>query len=49
MKKIIFELPPSKSFVMETKDPNKPVIASPFKIRDARQPLSIEDIQSIIE
>ena len=43
--KITSELPPTKSFVMETKDPNKLVVASPFKIRDSKQLVSLTDIQ----
>ena len=34
---------------METKEPNKLAIASPFKTRDARQPLLVKDIQSLVE
>ena len=34
---------------METKDPNKPVVASPFKIRDSKQPISPMDIQYLVE
>ena len=42
-------MPLTKSFVMETKDPNKPIIASPFKIMDNKQPVSPVDIQSLME
>ena len=34
---------------METKDPNKLVVASPFKIRDGKQPISLGDIQFLVE
>ena len=31
--KITSELPPTKSFVIEKRDPNKPIVASPLKLR----------------
>ena len=47
--KITFELPLTKSFVMETKDPNRLVVALPFKVRDNKLPIFLRDIQSLVE
>ena len=34
---------------MEIKDSNRPIVAFPFKIKDAKQPISLGDIQSLVE
>ena len=42
-------MPPPKTFVMETKDPSKSIVTSPFKVKDNKQPISLGDIQSLVE